>query len=172
MISVNQFRAIRAIILDVDGVMTDGRAGYGTDETVKFFNYRDGHWIRMALRAGFKVGMFSGCESQANRKRAHELNLNFCYENVFDKLSGFEKLLAEQHLTAQECLYIGDDIVDYPVMKRAGIAVAVADSSPELEEVAHWRTPSPGGHGAVCETIRWLMSNQGILERELERYRR
>ena len=172
MISSEAFRKIKAVVLDVDGVLTDGRAGYGAEEEIKFFHLRDGHWMRMALRTGLKVGILSGRGSRANRRRAEELGLSFCYENCKDKLEGFERLLAEHSLRAEECLYIGDDVIDMPVMRRAGAAVAVADGVPELDEVADFRTRTPGGHGAVCEVMRRLMMEQGTLDAQLERYRR
>lgn len=172
MISSEAFRKIKAVVLDVDGVLTDGRAGYGAEEEIKFFHLRDGHWMRMALRTGLKVGILSGRGSRANRRRAEELGLSFCYENCKDKLKGFERLLAEHSLRAEECLYIGDDVIDMPVMRRAGVAVAVADGVPELDEVADFRTRTPGGHGAVCEVMRRLMMEQGTLDAQLERYRR
>lgn len=172
MISAETFRKIKAVVLDVDGVLTDGRAGYGAEEEIKFFHLRDGHWMRMALRTGLKVGLLSGRGSRANRRRAEELGLSFCYENCKDKLEGFERLLAEQALKPEECLYIGDDVIDMPVMRRAGVAVVVADGVPELDEVADFRTQAPGGHGAVCEVMRRLMMEQGTLDSQLERYRR
>ncbi|UKI29733.1 MAG: hypothetical protein L6W00_16930 [Lentisphaeria bacterium] len=98
MISSEAFRKIKAVVLDVDGVLTDGRAGYGAEEEIKFFHLRDGHWMRMALRTGLKVGILSGRGSRANRRRAEELGLSFCYENCKDKLEGFERLLAEHLL--------------------------------------------------------------------------
>ena len=122
MISSEAFRKIKAVVLDVDGVLTDGRAGYGAEEEIKFFHLRDGHWMRMALRTGLKVGILSGRGSRANRRRAEELGLSFCYENCKDKLEGFERLLAEHSFRAEECLYIGDDVIDMPVMRRAGVA--------------------------------------------------
>ena len=163
MISSEAFRKIKAVVLDVDGVLTDGRAGYGAEEEIKFFHLRDGHWMRMAIRSGLKVGLLSGRGSRANRRRAEELGLSFCYENCKDKLEGFERLLAEQSLQPEECLYIGDDVIDMPVMRRVGVAVAVADGVPELDEVVDFRTRTPGGHGAVCEVMRRLMMEQGTL---------
>ena len=98
--------AIRAIVLDVDGVLTDGRSLFGLPEEVKFFHLRDGHWMKLALRAGLQVGLLSGRASAANRARAAELGLSFCYENCKDKLEGFERLLRERRLEARECLYM------------------------------------------------------------------
>ena len=172
MISSDIISGIKAIVLDVDGVLTDGRGGYGAAEEIKFFHFRDGHWMRMAMRVGLEVGILSGRSSSANRKRAEELQLSFCLENCKDKLESFERLLETRCLKAQECLYMGDDVIDMPVMRRAGIAIAVADAVPELDEVAAFRTRAPGGHGAVCEAIRWLLREQGKLDAVLERYRR
>ena len=104
MISSETFKRIRAVVLDVDGVLTDGRAGYGAAEEIKFFNMRDGHWMKLAMRAGLKVGLLSGRGSEANRKRDAELGLSFIYENCKDKLECFERLLAEHGLRPEECL--------------------------------------------------------------------
>ena len=172
MIPLEKLADIRAIILDIDGVLTDGRVGYDGVNKVKFFNYRDGHWIKLALRAGLIVGALSGAQSPANRQRTDELGFTFCREGVKDKLEGFEKILAEWKLAPHECMYIGDDVVDMPPMRRAGVAVAVADAVPELDEVADWRTRLGGGQGAVREAIRELLIAQGKLDRLLERYRR
>ena len=172
MIPLEKLADIRALILDIDGVLTDGRVGYGADDKIKFFNYRDGHWIKMALRAGLIVGALSGAECAANRRRTGELGFSFCYEKVTDKLAGFERVLAEWKLAPHECMYMGDDVIDMPPMRRAGVAVAVADAVPELDEVADWRTRLGGGHGAVCEAIRELLRAQGKLDQQLERYRR
>ena len=172
MISAEKARLIKAVILDIDGVLTDGRVGYGAEDLIKFFHYRDGHWLKLALRAGIMVGLLSGRESAANRERATELGLTFVRENIHDKLEEFEKLLKEYDLKPEECFYMGDDVIDMPVMSRVGIAVAVADAVPELDEVAAYRTHTPGGHGAVCEAVRLLLQARGDLDSLLERYRR
>ncbi|MBS1369682.1 MAG: HAD hydrolase family protein [Lentisphaeria bacterium] len=163
---------IRAVVLDVDGVLTDGRAGFGGEEEIKFFHLRDGHWMKLAMRAGLKVGLLSGRGAKANRLRAAELGLTFIYENCKDKLEAFERMLSEQQLAAEECLYMGDDVIDLPPMRRAGAGVVVADGVPELDEAALWRTETPGGHGAVAEVVRILLAEQGKLDAVLERYRR
>ena len=94
MISAEQFKKIRAVISDIDGVLTDGTVGYGLEDFVKFFNYRDGHWLKMAKRHGYIVGLISGRSSAANRKRAGELGLDFCKEDIHNKQTAFEEILA------------------------------------------------------------------------------
>ena len=163
---------IKVIILDVDGVLTDGRIGYRGDseEDLKFFDVRDGHGIKLALRSGLKAGILSGRQSGANRKRAEELGLSFLYESVKNKAEGLEKLLKDQNVTAEECMYIGDDVVDLPPMKRCGFAVAVADGVKELDLVADFRTENKGGRGAVREAIELLLKEQGKWEDIINRY--
>ena len=172
MIPLEKLRRIRAVILDIDGVLTDGRVGYDGERKIKFFNYRDGHWIKLGLRAGLLVGALSGAHADANAQRANELGFSFLREGVKDKLAGFEELLADLKLAPEECLYIGDDVVDMPPMRRAGVAVAVQDAVPELDEVADWRTVTPGGRGAVREVMHELLAAQGKLDQVLEAYRR
>jgi len=172
MIPLEKLRKIRVVILDIDGVLTDGRVGYDGERKMKFFNYRDGHWIKMAIRSGLLVGALSGAKSPANAQRAGELGFSFLREGETDKLAGFEKLIADLKVTPEECLYMGDDAVDMPPMRRVGVAVAVRDAIPELDEVADWRTNTPGGHGAVCEVIHELLAAQNKLDAALERYRR
>lgn len=163
---------IKVVILDVDGVLTDGRIGYRGDseEDLKFFDVRDGHGIKLALRSGLKVGILSGRQSGANRKRAEELGLTFLYESVKNKGEGLDKLLQEQGVTAEECMYIGDDVVDIPPMKRCGFAVAVANGVEELDLVADCRTKHNGGRGAVREAMELLLKEQGKWEEIIKRY--
>ena len=163
---------IKAVVLDVDGVLTDGRIGYGggSPREIKFFDVRDGQGIRLALRAGLLVGILSGRKSQANRVRANELGLSFLYEGCLDKLAGWEQMLADLGLKPEECMYIGDDVVDMPPMRRAGFPVAVADAAPELDSVAMFRTQHFGGRGAVREAIEILLKGQGKWDSVLEKY--
>ncbi|OGV57387.1 MAG: hypothetical protein A2X49_01170 [Lentisphaerae bacterium GWF2_52_8] len=164
--------AVKAIVLDIDGVLTPGQIGYGagSGEEIKFFHVRDGHGIKMAMRAGLKVGILSGRSSGANRRRAEELSLSFCYEGAKDKGAALTQLLSENGLSAEECLYVGDDLVDIPAMRKVGVAVAVADGVSELDQCCHWRTKLPGGHGAVREVIEWLLKEQGKWEALIARY--
>lgn len=162
---------IRAIILDVDGVLTDGRLGYNGSERVKFFDVRDGHAIKLAQRTGLRVGILSGRADPPNRQRAEELGLGFVYEGEKNKREAFARLLAEQELGADEVVYIGDDVVDMPCVRQAGIGVAVADAVEELCAVADYVTARPGGRGAVREVIRALLIARGDWDGVMARYR-
>jgi len=170
MISQEKINKIKALVLDIDGVLTDGRMGYSAGDEVKFFNAHDGHGIKMLMRAGFKVGALSGRQAEANRKRAKELGFDFLYENKKNKKEAFAILLEENSLKAEECLYVGDDVVDLPVLRQVGIAVAVADAPEYMNEYIDFRTKAKGGYGAVREVCEWLLNKRGEWEKQMERY--
>lgn len=161
---------ITTVVLDIDGVLTDGRVGYESVEEIKFFNVRDGHGIKLAQRAGLRVGALSGRCAPCNQRRADELKFDFLYEGIKDKNDGFDRLLDFLGIDAEECLYIGDDVVDAPPMKRCGIAVAVADAVPELDLVADFRTKLGGGRGAVREVLDWLLKEKGLWDSVISHY--
>ena len=170
MISQEKINKIKALVLDIDGVLTDGRMGYSAGDEVKFFNAHDGHGIKMLARAGFKVGALSGRQAEANRKRAKELSFDFLYENKKNKKEAFAVLLKENNLKAEECLYVGDDVVDLPVLRQVGIAVAVANAPEYMDEYIDFRTKAAGGYGAVREVCEWLLKQRGEWEKQMERY--
>ena len=162
---------ITAIVLDVDGVLTDGRIGYRDNgDEVKFFDVKDGHGIVLARRAGLKVGILSGRKSKANAVRVAELKLDFFIEGCLNKDEGLTRLLEQEKLLPEECMYIGDDLVDAPPMRRCGLAVAVGDAAPELDRIADLRLKSPGGRGAVREAVELLLKEQGKWSELLKRY--
>ena len=171
-ITPERWKKIRAIVLDIDGILTDGRIGYGTGspEEIMFFHVRDGHGIKLAMRAGIAVGVLSGRKSAANCRRAEELGLSFVYEGKKDKNSAFAELLAEQGLQADEVLYMGDDTVDLPVMRQVGIAVTVADAPCYMDTAADFRTQHNGGQGAVREVIDQLLMQSGKWREVMARY--
>jgi 3-deoxy-D-manno-octulosonate 8-phosphate phosphatase (KDO 8-P phosphatase) len=174
MISSADFQKITTLIFDVDGTLTDGRQAYlSNGDNVKFFYHHDMHWLKMAIRAGLKVGTLSAAVEPVNRIVPEEiLKLTFAITGSKDKLASFEEILKKYQLSADECLYMGDDVVDMPVIKRAGIGVAVADAVPELDEVADFRTQAPGGQGAACEIIRRILKEKGLFDTIMERYRK
>lgn len=162
---------IRAVILDVDGVLTDGRIGYGDGpDEIKFFDVRDGLGVRLLQAAGLRVGLLSGRASPANRRRATELRLDGVVEGESDKLAGLTRLVGQFGVAPAECCFVGDDLIDVPVLRRVGLAVAVADAAPEVRRVAHWVTERPGGHGAVREVAERLLKQAGRWQEISQRY--
>jgi len=158
-------RPIRLLLLDVDGVLTDGRLYFGPKgEALKVFHVLDGHGIKMVRRAGIEVALLSGRRSDAAYHRARELNLSHFFEGLRDKVAILEDLRQRLKLTLPEVAMVGDDLVDLPVMSRVGLAVAVADAVPEVKAAAHWVTSLPGGRGAVREVCDLLLKAQGRWE--------
>ncbi len=155
-------QAIRLLILDIDGVLTDGRLYFDAKgETLKVFHVRDGHGIKMAQRGGLEAAMVSGRRSDAAFHRARELGISRFYEGVRDKVAILAELLAALNLKPAEVAAVGDDLVDLPLFQRVGLGVAVADAVPEVRAAAHWVTTLPGGTGAVREVCDLLLKVQG-----------
>jgi 3-deoxy-D-manno-octulosonate 8-phosphate phosphatase (KDO 8-P phosphatase) len=156
---------IRLLILDVDGVLTDGSLYFGPQgEALKVFHVRDGHGIKMAQRGGIEVALVSGRRSDAAFHRARELGITRFYEGVRDKVAILEELLAALNLTLPQVAAVGDELVDLPLFHRVGLAAAVADAAPEVRAAAHWVTSLPGGRGAVREVCDLLLKAQGRWE--------
>jgi len=169
---LNAAQKIKVVILDVDGVLTDGRIGYGhgSEHESKSFYVKDGLGIAMLRRYGLQVGILTGRICLANRRRCEELRMDFIQENSNPKLPAFLALLSELRVTAEECMYLGDDFVDWPVMRRVGVSVAVGDAVPELQERAMLTTKACGGQGAIREAAEWLLKQQGKWEQVLSFY--
>ena len=164
-------KAVRLLLLDVDGVLTDGRLYFGhTGETLKVFHVRDGHGIKMVQRSGIEVAMLSGRHSDAAFHRAKELGVSRFYESLRDKVPVLEELMAALQLTGQQIAMVADDLVDLPIMSRVGLAVAVADAVPEVRAAAHWVTGNRGGQGAVREVCDLLLKARGRWEEILRRW--
>lgn len=153
---------IRLLVLDVDGVMTDGRLHFGPDgEKHKVFHVRDGHGIKALQAAGIGVAVISGRASQAVARRCEELGITHLLQGVADKAAQFARLTAQLGLSARDCACVGDDDPDVPLLAQAGLAVAVADAHPSALAVAHRKTRAPGGCGAVREVCDWLLAARG-----------
>lgn len=165
-------KKITTVILDVDGVLTEGSIGYGTgsEHEIKYFNCKDGLGIRLLTKCGIKVGIISGRKCLANRRRGQELGLDFMYEGYKVKLEAFQMLLKDRKLAPENCLYIGDDLIDLPIMHRVGIAVAVGDAVDEVKKQAHWTMSAYGGRGAIREAAERLLKIQGRWEEILKSY--
>jgi 3-deoxy-D-manno-octulosonate 8-phosphate phosphatase (KDO 8-P phosphatase) len=155
-------QAIRLLILDVDGVLTDGSLFFDArGQSLKVFHVRDGHGIKMAQRAGLEVAFVSGRRSDAAYHRAKELGISRFFEGVRDKVAVMAELMAALDIQPAQVAVVGDDLVDLPVMARAGLTVAVADAVPEVLAAAHWVTPLPGGKGAVRQVCDLLLKARG-----------
>ncbi len=152
-------RRIRLLALDVDGVLTDGRLYLSpTGEELKVFHVRDGSGLVAVQRAGIAVAIISGRDSAAVSRRAAELGIRHVRQGVADKGAELDRLLAELAVEPVETACVGDDTPDLPMLRRAGLAVGVADAHPALLEAAHWITRAPGGRGAVREVCDLLLS--------------
>jgi len=160
-----RLRKIRLLLLDVDGVMTDGRIVY--DERggeIKAFDVKDGHGIKMLQRSGVQVGIITGRQSPVVEVRARELGIDILFQGVSDKLVPYGQLLQSLGLRDDEVAYVGDDIVDLPVLRRVGFAATVADGLADLHPFVHYVTTRPGGRGAVREVCDLLLKGNGRWE--------
>ena len=162
---------IELLLLDVDGVLTDGGIIYSDDgRELKRFHVRDGSGLKFWQSAGKRAAIVSGRNTPAVDRRAAELGIAPVMQGRTDKLPAFEALLVETGLRAEQVCAIGDDLPDLPVLRRAGLAIAVADACPELREAADYVTALPGGHGAVRDAIEWLCKLQGTWAGIVARY--
>ncbi|WP_410013358.1 3-deoxy-manno-octulosonate-8-phosphatase KdsC [Sodalis sp. C49] len=158
-------RDIRLLVCDVDGVLSDGFIYQGNQgEELKAFNVRDGYGIRCLLTSGIEVAIITGRSAQLVEDRARTLGISHLYQGRSDKLLAFEDLLVKLSLTADQAAYIGDDLIDWPVMSRVGLSVAVADAHPLLLPLADYVTHIAGGRGAVREICDLILLAQGKLD--------
>ncbi|WJY14714.1 3-deoxy-manno-octulosonate-8-phosphatase KdsC [Pectobacteriaceae bacterium CE90] len=158
-------RDIRLLICDVDGVLSDGLIYMGNQgEELKAFHVRDGYGIRCLLTSGIDIAIITGRSAQLLVDRCITLGITHLYQGQSDKLLAFQKLLDELSLTADQVAYIGDDLIDWPVMAQVGLSVAVADAHPLLLPTADYITRISGGHGAVREICDLILLAQDKLE--------
>jgi 3-deoxy-D-manno-octulosonate 8-phosphate phosphatase (KDO 8-P phosphatase) len=151
-------RAIRLILLDVDGVLTDGTVDIASDGTEsKAFSIRDGAAIVWARREGLEVGLLSGRPSPATTRRAAELGITLVVETGPDKRQAFADILTRAHLSDTEVAYMGDDLPDLPILGRVGLSAAPADAADEVASRVHWVSRRPGGRGAVRELVELIL---------------
>jgi 3-deoxy-D-manno-octulosonate 8-phosphate phosphatase (KDO 8-P phosphatase) len=162
---------IKLVIFDVDGVLTDGSLYLGDDgQEYKAFNSRDGHGIKMLQSTGIEIGIITGRTSDVVRIRMESLGIKHLYQGKSDKLPAYLELIDKLNLTDEQVAYVGDDIVDLPIMRRVGLAIAVNDAHPFVLQHAHWQTPHPGGRSAGRDVCEFLMNAQGKLQAALESY--
>ncbi|MCF8053328.1 MAG: HAD hydrolase family protein [Desulfobacterales bacterium] len=161
---------VRLLLLDVDGVLTDGRIIYNDrGEETKVFHVRDGLGLRLLIQAGIEVGIVTGRSSRALFHRCRNLGITRVHDGVKDKVAALKSILAEAGLEKGQAAFVADDLPDLGIMGRVGLAVAVADAAPIVRERADWVTTAPGGGGAVREVAEAILAAQGIWEQVLKR---
>jgi 3-deoxy-D-manno-octulosonate 8-phosphate phosphatase (KDO 8-P phosphatase) len=162
---------LKMLILDVDGVLTDGGIILDNEgNEYKAFHVRDGHGIKMLIRAGVHVAIITGRHSKVVERRAHELGITEVFQKCFDKRVVYRKLVEQYGLKENEVAYIGDDIVDAPIMAMAGLPIAVADATEEAKKYALIVTKSRGGRGAVREVTDFILKAKGLWQRMFDEY--
>ena len=163
--SSDSARQVRLLIVDIDGVLTDGGLQFDNrGEEYKTFNSLDGHGIRMMLENGIEVAVITGRKSGIVEHRMRDLGVRQIYQGYRDKLPAFEKLLQDSGLTPDQIAYIGDDLPDLPVMQRVGFAVAVQNAHRFVKQNCDWITETQGGQGAVREATDFILQSQSLLE--------
>lgn len=162
---------IKLLLLDVDGVLTDGRIIYDSQgNELKAFDVKDGHGLKMLQRAGINVGIITGRSSAVVSRRAQELGIDILCQGALDKLPPYLKILSEQGLTDEQVAYVGDDVVDLPVLRRAGFSATVADAVCEVIPYVDYVTSRPGGRGAVREISDLLLRASGRWDELTKKY--
>lgn len=164
-------RHTRLLIVDIDGVLTDGGLQFDNHgNEFKTFNSLDGHGIRMLLECGIEVAVITGRQSEIVNHRMRELGVRHVYQGNRDKLPAFEKLLRDTGLEATQVAYVGDDLPDLAIMRRAGFAIAVQNAHAFVKQHCDLLTSAAGGHGAVREVSDFLLHAQGMLEDKQNSY--
>lgn len=166
-----RLKKIKLLLLDVDGVMTDGRIIFDSNGIEsKFFNVKDGHGIKMLQRSGVEVGIISGRQSMVVTNRANELGIERVFQKATDKLTPYLSILEAANLTDDQVAFVGDDIIDIPVLRRVGFAAAPPDAVAEVLPYVHLVTTKGGGWGAVREVCDLIMKAQNSWGEVTARY--
>jgi 3-deoxy-D-manno-octulosonate 8-phosphate phosphatase (KDO 8-P phosphatase) len=169
--SINEFKTIKLLILDVDGVLTDGGLYFDEEgKELKRFNALDGHGIKMLMQNGIEVAIISARENKTMQYRAKNLGITHCYLGQDDKTVAFENLKQTLGITNTYIAYMGDDIIDLPVMTRIGLPIAVANAHDEVKKRALYITYRTGGNGAVREVCDEVLKSQGLYENMIQQY--
>ena len=196
--SIDRAKKIKVILFDVDGVLTDGSIWLfpapaseprSTDAhaqkhadlpgsaiisqnmiEAKGFNAHDGTAISLARLGGLKTGMITKRISETVALRARDLKIDFLYQGAQNKSDILDKILAESGFHEEQIAYVGDDVIDLPIMRRCGLAIAVANARPQVKAMAHYETASVGGHGAARDAVEYILEAQGTLEKVIEEY--
>ena len=162
-------KKIKMIISDVDGVLTDGTIYKGTDgQEFKKFTVHDGVGVAMARAANLKIALISGRYSPATEYRAKELKINDVYNGGLNKILAYEELKRKYSLNNSQIAYLGDDLIDIPVMKKVALPIAVANASKLVKNMSQYITEVSGGHGALRDAVEWIIDKKGITTEVLE----
>ena len=169
---------IKVLIFDVDGVLTDGQIFVVPDKAgpeakgieVKGFAAHDGLGITLARLAGIRIGLITKRQSQTVAIRARDLKLEFVYQGQHHKMQAIREILALAGITIDELAYVGDDIIDLPVMRACGLAIATANARPQVKSMAHYVTPNPGGFGAGRDAVDFILTAKGLLDSAIEAF--
>jgi 3-deoxy-D-manno-octulosonate 8-phosphate phosphatase (KDO 8-P phosphatase) len=167
---------IKVLLMDVDGTMTDGSVTLlsqtdGTALEIKTFDAHDGQGLTLAQTAGLRTGCITGRESAALLRRAYEMKMEFIYMKQPLKVPAYEDILRKAGVSDAEVAFVGDDLPDIPLLRRAGLAVAVGDAVPEVKEIAHYTTKVMAGHGAIREAVEVILKSKGIWDEMIDKAR-
>jgi 3-deoxy-D-manno-octulosonate 8-phosphate phosphatase (KDO 8-P phosphatase) len=162
---------ITVLLLDVDGVLTDGRIVYNDNgQEIKTFSVKDGLGIRLLMDAGIRVGVVTGRRAPALTHRCRNLGIDLIYDGIRDKAAALEQIVTQLGVDTHQIAFIGDDLPDLSIMKRVGVAVAVSDACAAVRERAAWVTMAQGGAGAVREVCDAILQAKGLWQTIMERY--
>jgi 3-deoxy-D-manno-octulosonate 8-phosphate phosphatase (KDO 8-P phosphatase) len=162
---------IKLVIFDVDGVLTDGSLYLGDDgQEYKAFNSKDGLGMKMIRTSGIEVGIITARTSQVVRLRMESLGIPHVYQGMQEKMPAYDELKIRLDLSDEQIAYVGDDVVDLPIMHRVGLAITVQDAHKLVREQAHWVTAAPGGRGAAREVCELLLESQDKLQKAMSKY--
>ncbi len=162
---------MRVLLFDVDGVLTDGTVLlHGDGSETKRFHIRDGTAVVLARRAGLKVGLITARPSDATLRRASQLEFDYVHQVPSSKQSAFDAVMQDADVGEEAIAYMGDDLIDLPLLRRAGFAAAPADASPDVRAAAHWVSSHAGGAGAVRELVEFILKSQARWEKVVEEY--
>jgi 3-deoxy-D-manno-octulosonate 8-phosphate phosphatase (KDO 8-P phosphatase) len=165
---------IKLLLMDVDGTMTNGGVTLlsqldGSALEIKTFDAHDGQGLTLAHTAGLRTGCITGRESAALLRRAHEMKMEFIYMKQPVKMPAYDDILRKAGVSDSAVAYIGDDLPDIPLMRRAGLAVAVGDAVPEVKKAAHYTTRAVAGHGAIREVVELVLKSKGVWEAMIDK---
>src|SRR3989338_6526259 len=169
---IKKIKSVKLLALDVDGVMTDGRIIYDDEgKETKMFDVKDGHGIKLLMRAGIDVAIITARESNVVLHRAKNLGIELVYQKAMDKILALEDILKKKRLTPKQAAYIGDELVDIPLLRKVGFAAAVKDAVDDVKKYVDYVTVKNGGYGAAREVCELILNTQGrwaeVMEKSL-----